>query len=174
MRTTMMHGRATALALALSLAGAVALTAQETKAPADSHKQPAQGAEAGERTLTAAQVPAAVREAFRRAYPHATGLKYSSEQENGRTLYEVQGRDGTTRRTVEFSADGTILETETEVASSALPPAVRAAAEANGAHIRVAEIVVAGHDTTWEISIQGRRGELVLRRDGTQVPPERH
>ncbi len=123
-----------------------------------------------EHTIPAAQVPAAVREAFTRAYPHATVLKYSTERENGKTIYEVESRDGATRRDLDIGPDGTILETETQVTAAQLPAPVRTAAEANGAHIQVAELVVAGHDTTYEIKIQGRRGELKLRPDGRPAP----
>jgi hypothetical protein len=126
---------------------------------------------AQEHTVPASRVPAAVREAFRRAWPHATVLKYSAEVEHGKTIYEVESRDGTTRRDLDIGADGTILETETRVAAAALPAAVRTAAEANGAHIQVAELVVAGADTSYEISIRGRRGELRFLKDGTRMQP---
>jgi hypothetical protein len=127
---------------------------------------------AQEHTVPASRVPAAVREAFRRAWPHATVLKYSTEVEHGKTIYEVESRDGTTRRDLDIGADGTILETETQVAAAALPAAVRTAAEANGAHIQLAEFVVAGADTSYEIKIRGRRGEVRLHKDGTPMPPE--
>lgn len=127
---------------------------------------------AQEHAVPSSRVPAAVRESFRRAYPHATVLKYSTEVEHGKTIYEVESRDGTTRRDLNIGADGTILETETQVAATALPTAVRTAAEANGAHIQLAELVVIGADTSYEIKIRGRRGELRLHKDGTPMPPE--
>lgn len=161
--------RAATLAVALALAASARLAAQERTA--DAQKRPASADQ--EHTLRSSEVPAAVREAFRHAYPTAHATKYSSEVENGKTLYEVASRDGDVRRTLELAADGTILEVETQVAPADLPPAVRTAAEANGAHIVLAERVVAGHDTTYEFKIQGRRGELKLRPDGRPVPPER-
>ncbi len=175
MKTTLMNRTAAALALAFALAGAAMLAAQETKAPADSHKRPAaaQRAEADEEhTVPEARVPAAVRNAFHRAYPSATVLKYSTEVEHGKTIYEVESRDGTTHRDLNIAVDGTILETETQVRPAALPAPVRSAAEANGAHIHLAEMVVVGADTSYEIQIQGRRGALRLHKDGTPMPPE--
>jgi hypothetical protein len=160
--------RAATLAVALAVAASARLAAQERTA--DAQKRPATAEQ--EHQIPSASVPAAVREAFRRAYPTAHATKYSTEVENGKTLYEVVSRDGDVHRTLEVAADGTILEVETQVAPADLPPAVRAAAEANGAHIVLAERVVAGRDTTYEIKIQGRRGELKLRPDGRQVPAE--
>lgn len=125
---------------------------------------------AQETTLTAAQVPAAVRDGFRRAYPNATARKYSSERENGRTVYEIESVEGTTHRDLLLSADGTILETETLLTLAQLPAPVRAAAEAGGRHIQRAELTVAGQDTTYEIVIQGRRGELKFLGDGRPAP----
>ena len=127
---------------------------------------------AQEHPVVAANVPAAVKDAFKRAYPNATVLRYITERENGKTLFEVESRDGTTRRDLDIAPDGTILEVETQVTPAQLPAAVRSAAEANGAHIQSAELVVAGHDTTYEMKIQGRRGELTLMPNGR--PSSRH
>ncbi len=154
----------------VTLVSAGPLTAQGTTG---SQKRPAAAQHPerdAEHTIPAAQVPAAVRESFARAYPHATVLKYSTEREKGKTIYEVESREGSTRRDLDIGTDGTILETETQLPAAQLPAPVRTAAEANGAHIQVAELVVAGHDTTYEIKIQGRRGELKLRPDGRPAP----
>lgn len=141
-------------------------------APAVRERQEAD--EANEHTLTAAQVPAAVKLAFRRAYPTATVQKYSSEVENGRTMYELETLDGTTRRDMLITADGTITEVETTVTPEQLPAPVRTAATAHNGQIERAEVVVMGRDTTYEIKLRGRSGELKLRANGQAVPPERH
>jgi len=125
---------------------------------------------AQERSLRGSQVPAAVRDAFKRAFPAARAVGYSTEQRDGKPVYEVESRDGATHRDLTYAADGTLLESETAVPEAQLPPAVRAAATANGARIQLAEIVVIGADTAYEMKIRGRRGELKLRRDGTPVP----
>jgi len=152
----------TAVAAAiLAFASAAALRAQEQKREA---------AEEAEHTLRESQVPAVVRDAFRHAYPNARVTKYTSERENGRTVYEVESMDGTVHRDLLIGADGAILETETQVTPAQLPEAVRTAAQANGARIDRAEVVVAGRDTTYEMVIHGRRGELKLRADGRPVP----
>lgn len=135
-------------------------------------KQPEAG-EANEHTLTAAQVPAAVKQAFRRAYPNATVQKYSSEVENGQTVYELGTMDGTTRRDMIITASGTITEVETTVTSAQLPAPVRAAATRNNGQIERAEVVVMGRDTTYEIKVRGRAGELKLQANGQAVPAAR-
>ena len=168
-----MIGRLPAVAALLLVVGATRLTAQRPATP----PKPAATHEAdeeNEHTVPEAQVPAAVRDAFRRAYPHATASKWSTETENGHTVYEVESVDGATHRDLLISTTGTILETETQVTAAQLPGPVRTVAEAHGAHIERAELVVAGRDTTYEIKIQGHRGEMKLRSNGQHVPTTQH
>ncbi|MFI5281112.1 MAG: hypothetical protein ACHQU1_11480 [Gemmatimonadales bacterium] len=127
---------------------------------------------AQERAVQASRVPAAVREALARAYPTATALHWTSEREHGRTIYEVESTDGAIHRDLQIVSDGTIIETETQVAPEQLPPAVRSAAAAAGGRIRIAEVVVTGRDTVYEIKRLNQRGELRLLRDGTKAPAE--
>lgn len=145
-------GRAAAALLALVVAG-TALAAQE-------------------RAVPGSRVPEVVRESFRRAYPTATAVRWTSEREHGRTIYEVESRDGAVHRDLQIVSDGTIIETETQVAPEQLPPAVRAAADAAGGRIRIAEVVVTGRDTVYEIKRLNQRGELRLLRDGTKAHAE--
>jgi hypothetical protein len=127
---------------------------------------------AQERAVQSSRVPAAVSDAFKRAYPTATAVRWTSEREHGRTVYEVESRDGAIRRDLQIVSDGTIIETETQVAPEQLPPAVQAAVSAAGGQVRIAEVVVAGRDTVYEIKRQNQRGELRLLRDGTKAPAE--
>ncbi len=128
----------------------------------------------GEHSLRASEVPAAVREAFRRDYPHAAVRGYSTEVEHGRRIYEVQSRDGSVGRDISYGADGSVLETETSVPVAELPAAVRSAitSRAGSARIARSERLVAGADTVYEFTIQGRRGAVRLRADGTPAPAE--
>src|SRR6185369_15583574 len=56
--------------------------------------------EENEHTLTAAQVPAPVRAAITREWPNAQVSKWSSEVEDGKTMYEAETVDGATHRDV--------------------------------------------------------------------------
>lgn len=182
------------------LIAAGSLAAQASRAPTDAQKRPAgtpapavrhesagqEKREQGEarearaanddheRTLTAAQVPAPVRAAVTREFPHATVSKWTSEVENGKTMYEAETVDGTMHRDMVIGANGRISEVETVVTVAQLPAAVRTAATANNARVERAEMVVMGRDTTYEFKITGRAAELKLRANGTPVPAERH
>jgi hypothetical protein len=63
------------------------------------------------------EIPAAVISAFQKAYPQIT--KVSWEKENGH--YEAEFDAGKIENSVLFDAGGNILETETEIAATALP-----------------------------------------------------
>ncbi len=122
-----------------------------------------------DRTIPDARVPAPVKTAFRRVFPNAIVRRYSTEVEGGRTIYEVELLEGGQHRSLDITPDGQVLEVETQLTVAQLPPAVVTAAQRGGAHIVRAERAVAGHDTTYELRVQGRRGELKFRPDGRAV-----
>jgi hypothetical protein len=51
-------------------------------------------------------LPAAVIAAFQRTYPKATITGIATEMENGKTLYEVESKDGTINRDLRFTDTG--------------------------------------------------------------------
>jgi hypothetical protein len=158
-----------------SCAGILALTV----ACGLSAQQPAAGAqkrearESGEHAVAAARVPAAVQNAFRNAHPNGTGARYTSETADGKTTYEVVFRDGSARGSMDITAEGVVTETEAVVPADQLPAPVRTAAEANHGRITLAEMSVAGRDTTYEITLRGRRGALKLLPNGQPKPASR-
>lgn len=172
-----------AVALVVSLVAARGLPAQAR--PAEKSRRPAAAAprehrddskaeSEGERTLRASEVPSAVRDAFARAYPHSVVRGYSSEQENGQTVYEVESREGKMTRDALLAGDGTILEVEESVPVAQLPAAVRNALNTQTHNGRVTRservITVATRDTTFEFAVKGHRGEIKLRKDGSALP----
>lgn len=72
-----------------------------------------------------AELPSAVLEAFKAAYPQAVIKGTSKETEKGVTYYEVESIDGMMNRDLLYTADGKTVEVEESVASGALPAAVR-------------------------------------------------
>lgn len=122
-----------------------------------------------DRTIPDARVPAPVKQAFRRLFPNAIVRRYSTEVEGGKRIYEVELLEGGQQRSLDITPDGQVLEVETQLTVSQLPAPVVAAAQRGGAHIVRAERAIAGHDTTYELRIQGRRGELKLRSNGQAV-----
>lgn len=129
---------------------------------------------AQEHPLRAAQVPQVVRDAFHRAYPNSVPRGYSSEQENGRTVYEIESREGAMTRDALITADGTITEVEEGVPVAQLPAAVKTAldAQARGGRVTRSERVIhmPAQDTTYEFAVRGHRGELKFTKNGAPVP----
>src|SRR5438552_10946152 len=78
-------------------------------------------AAAQEKKITAKQVPAAVISAFKNSYPNATIRGYAQEKEHGKTFYEIESNEGTTRRDILYNADGTVAETEESIPPTDLP-----------------------------------------------------
>lgn len=85
---------------------------------------PAAGS-AGEKKITRKEVPAAILSAFEKAYPKAAIRGFSREEEEGKTLYEVESLEGKTTRDILYAADGKIAEIEEGIAVNDLPAAVR-------------------------------------------------
>jgi hypothetical protein len=56
--------------------------------------------------------PAAVLSAFKKAYPDAVIMSTDKELTGGKTYYEVESVDGSTRRDLLYLPDGTVYEKE--------------------------------------------------------------
>src|SRR6267142_5920505 len=78
-------------------------------------------AAAQKKKITAKQVPAAVITAFKASYPNATIRGYAQEKENGKVFYEIESREGSTRRDVLYNPDGTVAEVEESIPATDLP-----------------------------------------------------
>lgn len=129
-------------------------------------------AAAKERKLSRAKVPTPVLTAFEKAYPKAHALSFAEEDKDGKACYEIESRDGTTRRDLLFAADGTILEIEETVSPADLPAAVRAAItrSAPKATIKRAEKVTRGDAVRFEVELTGAATkELVFDIDGKRI-----
>jgi hypothetical protein len=65
-----------------------------------------------DRDLTEAEVPAAVIQAFKAAYPNATEAKFEEETEKGLKTYEVEFKLDGKKFEVDYSDDGKPLKVE--------------------------------------------------------------
>ncbi len=65
-----------------------------------------------DKDLTEAEVPAAVIQAFKAAYPNATDAKFEEETEKGLKTYEVEFKVDGKKFEVDYSADGKPLKVE--------------------------------------------------------------
>ena len=120
-------------------------------------------------------LPAPVAKAFQETYPAARILAFSREREKGRIIYEVESRDGTTRRDLLYSTTGEVLEIEETIALAALPPPVRNALEtaAPGAKVSRAERVTRDSVVTYEFAVRvsGRARAFNFDSAGRPVKP---
>lgn len=131
-----------------------------------------------ERHVTAKDVPAAVIENFKRAYPKAIIHGYASETEDGKQYYEIESREGGVRRDVLYNPDGTIAEIEESIETSALPAAALQALKQKHprAVITLAEKkTIDGKIVSYEIAArQGRRRfKMEFDADGNVLPAEK-
>ena len=81
---------------------------------------------AQEKTLTRAQLPAAVEKTVAAESKGATIQGFSTEVEDGKTLYEAALKINGHNRNLIIDKNGSVLEVEDEVAMASLPPAVQA------------------------------------------------
>jgi uncharacterized membrane protein YkoI len=127
-------------------------------------------ANAGEdKKLTEQQVPKPVLEAFHKAYPQATDLKYEKEIKGGKPAYEIEFKDQGAEREAYYSANGTLLETEEEIKPDELPPAVTEALKKAHPHATIAEaekyIKPDGSISGYEVEIKDGNKELEIHFD---------
>ena len=121
--------------------------------------------------LKAAQVPAAVVAGFNQKFPQAKEVKW--EKEGGH--YEAGFEQGKQEMSALLSADGTLVETETEIQVSQLPAGVQAtlARQYKGVKIKeAAKIVAAGTGAvTYEAEIEqsGKEVDLLFDAEGREV-----
>ena len=98
--------------------------------------------QAGEQAKEEAKVelPAAVADALKAAFPKAKVEEVKVEQEEGLALYEVELKQDTVEMEVEVAPDGTLVEIETAVAQEAVPAAALQALQAADPAAKIDEL----------------------------------
>ena len=76
-----------------------------------------------EKKIARESVPEQVSTAFQKAYPQAVIRGYEQDEKNGQTVYEIESKEGSTRRDITYSGTGEVLEIEEAVKKSELPQA---------------------------------------------------
>ena len=125
------------------------------------------------RTMTAKDLPAAVTAAFAASYPKAVVLKVSKETKDSTTYFEVESKDGKTRRNLLYSADGKAVEIEEAISAGLLPDAAKTTIQKDypNGKIETAEKVTRGTTVEYEVTIEikGASNELVFDADGKVI-----
>jgi hypothetical protein len=118
-------------------------------------------------------LPSAVASAFHQAYPAARVLHVSKERRDGNVVYEIESRDGDTRRDLIYSTAGAVLEIEERIPADSVPAAVRAAAQRRvvGGTLVGAERVTRGTVILFEVQLRlnGRSRFLTYDPEGRLV-----
>ena len=122
-----------------------------------------------EQKVAARDVPTAVINAFKAAYPNATIRGYAKEKENGKLYYEIESLDGTTARDLLYNTDGTVAETEETIAASDLPVAAQQALQKQypKAVVSKAEKTTAGQKVTYEVSARQGKKRISMEFDSS-------
>ena len=114
--------------------------------------------------LQPSQVPDPVTAAASKRYPNAQISRWSSEVEEGRTIYEASFVEGSSTRQIEFAEDGTLVSLGETIKVSALPSPVVVAVRVQypKAYIEKAEKVTKAGTVQYEVVLQGGSEEEVL------------
>src|SRR5262245_23958173 len=75
------------------------------------------------------KIPKAVMEALKSKFPKIKIDKWSKETEDGKVVYDIEGKENGRKCEADIAEDGTIINYEKEIQAKDLPEAVRAAIE---------------------------------------------
>ncbi|HEX5003313.1 MAG TPA: PepSY-like domain-containing protein [Bacteroidia bacterium] len=114
--------------------------------------------------------PQAVKDAFTQKFPAARDVKWGKENKNE---WEAEFVSNGTKTSVNFSNDGKWVETETEIAVSELPAAVKAAIEKehNGYSITEADRIERATGILYEVDLKSgmKKKEVHYSAEGAAV-----
>jgi hypothetical protein len=127
-----------------------------------------------ERKLKRSDLPAAVQRTADEQSAGATVKGYSSEEDNGQVVYEVEMTVRGHGRDVLIGADGTVLEIEEEVALDSLPAAVRSGLRelaGSGSITKVESLTKRGTLVAYEAHVKtgDKRSEIQVGPDGKRL-----
>lgn len=119
-------------------------------------------------------LPQAVAHVFHQTYPAAVVLHVSKERQEGKVVYEIESRDGATRRDLIYTPAGEVLEIEERIPPGSVPAAVREAASRRvaGGTLVGAERVTRGTVVLFEIQMRRNGRSTFLTFDPEGRPSE--
>jgi hypothetical protein len=134
-------------------------------------------AQAADKKLQKSQLPAAVQKSADEQSKGATVVGYSSEQENGQTVYEVALKIDGHAKDVSIDGKGNVLEIEEEVAVNTLPKDVQDGlkqAAGSGALGKVESLTKGGKLVAYEAKVTkaGKKSEIQVGPKGEKLSHE--
>lgn len=134
-------------------------------------------ASAQEKKIKRSDLPPAVEKTVAVQSKGATIRGFSTEQENGQTLYEVEMTVSGHTKDVSMAPDGTVVEIEEQVAPDSLSPEVKAGLQAKagaGKILKVESITKKDKLVAYEAHIEtnGKKSEVQVGPDGKPLDHE--
>jgi uncharacterized membrane protein YkoI len=137
----------------------------------------ASGASAQEKKIKRSDLPPAVEKTVAAQSAGATIHGFSTEKENGQTLYEVEMTVSGHSKDVSMTADGSIVEVEEQVALDSLSPEVKAGLQAkagDGKILKVESLTKKSKLVAYEAKVEtnGKKTEIQVGPDGKPLDHE--
>lgn len=134
-------------------------------------------ASAQEKKIKRSDLPAAVEKTVAAQSTGATIRGFSTEKENGQTLYEAELTVNGHSKDISMTADGSIVEIEEQVALDSLPAEVKAGLQAkagNGKILKVESLTKKDKLVAYEAKVEtnGKKREIQVGPDGKPLDHE--
>jgi uncharacterized membrane protein YkoI len=134
-------------------------------------------ASAQEKKIKRSDLPPAVEKTVAAQSARATIQGFSTEKENGQTLYEVEMTVNGHSKDVSMTADGSIVEVEEQVALDSLSPEVKAGLQAkagSGKILKVESLTKKNKLVAYEAKVEtnGKKSEVQVGPDGKPLDHE--
>ncbi len=128
-------------------------------------------ASAQEKKIKRSDLPPAVEKTVAQQSRGATIRGFSTEKENGQTLYEVEMTVDGHSKDISMATDGSIVEIEEQVALDALPPEIKAGLQAKagkGKILKVESLTKKDKLVAYEAQLEtnGKKSEVQVGPDG--------
>jgi len=134
-------------------------------------------ASAQEKKIKRSELPPPVEKTVAAQSVGATIKGFSTEKENGQTLYEVEMTVNGRSKDISMTADGSIVEIEEQVALDSLSSVVKAGLQAKagkGTILRVEALTKKGKLVAYEAQVEtnGKKSEVQVGPDGKPLDHE--
>jgi hypothetical protein len=132
---------------------------------------------AQEKKIKRSDLPPAVEKTVAGQSAGATIREFSTEKENGQTLYEVEMTVNGHSKDISMTPDGSIVEIEEQVAMDSLSPEVKAGLQAKagkGKILKVESLTKKGKVVAYEAKVEtnGKKSEIQVGPDGKPLDHE--